>query len=392
MTNGAPLVDLVAETAFWGSAAVVLYTYLGYPLLIVLLARIRPAVSGPRVYWAPPLSVIVAARDEENCIEAKLRNCLALDYPPDRLEILVVSDGSRDRTEDIVTRFADRGVRLLTLPDPQGKAAALNAAVPEARGDILLFTDASEEVAPDAARELVACLADPEIGAASGELHLGSGEGASEGVGLYWRYEKLIRRAESRFDSTVGVTGGLYALRRELFVPLDPRTILDDVAIPMDVVFAGHRVVFEPLAGARDELRGGARQEYGRKRRTLAGNYQLLWLRPELLHPGRNRLFWQLLSHKVGRLAVPHGLAVTLLTSGFLAARGHALFGVFFILQAVFYLLALVGALAPGGGAPWVKIPYTFVVLNLAVVGGLIAFLRGRASASWKAAAPRESA
>ena len=392
MTVGAPLADLLAQAAFWASAVLVLYTYLGYPLLIALAARMRPAPTAPRAYSTPPLTVIVAARDEADCIEAKLRNCLAIDYPPDRLEIIVVSDGSRDRTEDIVASFADRGVRLLALPDPRGKAGALNAAVAEARGEILLLTDASEDVAPDAARELVACLADPAIGAASGELHLSSRGGSSEGVGLYWRYEKLIRRAESRFDSTVGVTGGLYALRRELFVPLDPRTILDDVAIPMDVVLAGHRVVFEPRAAARDELEGGARHEYGRKRRTLAGNYQLLWLRPELLHPGRNRLFWQLLSHKVGRLAVPWGLLVAFLTSGFLAAGGHVLYRVFFGLQAAFYLLALAGALAPQGGARWVKVPCTFVVLNLAVVGGLIAFLRGRASASWKAVAPRGSA
>jgi cellulose synthase/poly-beta-1,6-N-acetylglucosamine synthase-like glycosyltransferase len=392
VTTLAPLGEGLLHAAFWLSATVTAYTYVGYPVLIALLARFRPAVTGPHLYSTPPLTVIIAARDEEDCIEAKIRSCLALDYPSEQLEILVVSDGSRDRTEAIVSGFADRGVRLLRLPEPRGKAGALNAAVPEARGEILLFTDASEEIDPDAAREIAARLSDPQIGAASGELHLDSPGGGTSGVGLYWRYEKLIRKSESRFDSTVGVTGGLYGLRRELFSPLDPRTILDDVAIPMNVVLAGYRVVFEPRARALDTIAGGTRREYVRKRRTLAGNYQLLWLHPELLHPGRNRLFWQLLSHKVGRLAVPWCLLVALVSSAALAASGSPLYRAALALQTAFYLLAIIGVVPAVGKVRGMRLPYTFVVLNLAAVGGLIAFLRGRAGASWKELAPRGSA
>lgn len=387
MTDPVELAGL-AQVGFWTAAAVVLYTYLGYPVLIALAAWLRPAPAGPRGRSLPPLTVIVAARNEEDCIEAKLHSCLALDYPQEHLEIVVASDGSTDRTNEIVEGFANRGVRLLRLDPPRGKAGALNAAVEVAHGEVLLLTDATERLDSAAARELVAALGDPAVGAASGELHLQSGSGSTQAVGLYWRYEKLIRRAESRFDSTVGVTGGLYAVRRELFAPLDPRTILDDVAIPMGVVLAGHRVVFEPRAVAHDDLTGSTGAEYRRKRRTLAGNYQLLWLRPELLHPGRNRILWQLLSHKVGRLLVPWALLVSLLASGLLAAGGHLLFAVLFALQAGFYVLAGVGALAPRW-ATWARFPWTFVVLNLAAASGLVAFVTGRATARWKTAPPR---
>jgi cellulose synthase/poly-beta-1,6-N-acetylglucosamine synthase-like glycosyltransferase len=207
-----------------------------------------------------------------------------------------------------------------------------------------------------------------------------------EGVGLYWRYEKWIRRAESRVDSIVGVTGAIYALRRALYRPLDPRTILDDVAIPMAVVGAGYRVVFEPLAKAYDRLAEDPRAEYRRKVRTLAGNYQLAALYPSLLHPGRNRLFWQFASHKLLRLAVPWCLLALLATSAALAARRSAFFTTVLVLQMTLYVLAFAGWLLKGFGlgSRLLSVPYTFVLLNVAAAASLFGFLSGRTTAAWR--------
>src|SRR5439155_446213 len=214
------------------------------------------------------------------------------------------------------TRLREPAPAVAAAPGPPGKVAALNEAVPLASGEILVLTDARQSLAPDAVRRLVAYFADPTVGAVSGELHLLPSPGSPvEGVGLYWKYEKLIRKAESRFDSTVGVTGAFYALRKELFLPIDPRTILDDVAIPMRVALAGRRVLFAPEARAWDHVEESAAREYRRKVRTLAGNYQLVALYPALLHPLRNRLLWQLASHKLARLAVPWCLLVLFLAS-----------------------------------------------------------------------------
>ena len=372
----------------------VVYAYLAYPALVALAAWLRPAPPVHKAAVTPELTVIIVARNEESCLEDKLLNCLALDYPPDRLEILVASDGSTDRTEAIVEGFRDRGVRLLSLRPARGKAAALNEAVPRARGEILLLTDARQHLAADAARQLVACLADPTVGAVSGELHLRppSAPSPSGGVAVYWSFEKRLRRAESRLDSTVGVTGAIYALRKELFRPLDERTVLDDVAVPMEVVMAGRRVVFEPGAAAWDTIPADPAREYRRKVRTLAGNYQLVRLRPALLDPRRNRLFWQLVSHKLARLAVPWCLLALLASSAVLATSG-ALGRTALGLQLAFYLAALLaGTARPLPPRGWIfrvlSLPYTFVLLNVAAAAALLEVLRGRSTAAWKGGGP----
>lgn len=375
--------------AFWVAAAVVFYTWVGYPALIALLARWRPAPPVRRAKVEPTVSVVIAVHNEEDCIEAKLAGCLALDYPADRLEVVVASDGSDDRTDALVAGYAPGRARLVRRPRG-GKAAALNAGVAEARGEILVLTDAREELDAGAVRALVCDFADPRVGAASGELHLrlpDEPEGG-EGFGLYWRYEKAIRRAESAFDSTVGVTGALWALRRELHVPLDPRTILDDVALPMEVVLAGFRVVFEPGARVYDRISDPPRREYQRKNRTLAGNYQLLALRPALLDPRRNRLFFQLFSHKVARLVVPWCLLVLLLTSASLARGGGWIYVSALLAQLGFYAVAGCGWLRSryGRGPRFLDPAYSIVLLHLAAVAGLFSFLRGGYSRGWKGA------
>lgn len=378
------MTQVVLLAALASASALVLYAYAGYPLLLAVRARFWPAPSVGRDPATPAVTVVMVARDEQATLPAKLQNLLSLDYPADALTVVVASDGSRDETNEIV-RAAGGRVRLVALPASLGKAAALNAALSVCQTDLVVLCDARQRLAPDAVRRLVAVLADPKVGAVSGELHIQSAGGATEGVGLYWRYEKAVRKLESVVDSTVGVTGALYAMRRALFVPLDPRIILDDVCIPMRVVLAGHRVVFEPLACAYDVAVDSPRREYRRKVRTLAGNFQLVALEPGLLDPRHNRLWWQLVSHKLARLAVPWALLVVFAATAALSA--HAAWARFLLGgQVLFYALAGLGSFLERRHVKvgLLSAPHAFVLLNLAAAAALLAFVRGSESSSWK--------
>lgn len=380
---------LSTEGLLWFSAAVVVYSYLGYPALVAALARLLPAPPIGRAPIEPRVTVVIVAHNEEARIEEKLRNCLEVDYPRDRLEVFVASDGSRDGTEDIVRSFAPEGVKLLSLPGPNGKPSAINEAVPRAIGEIVVLCDVRQRLAGSAIRELVAHFADPHVGAVSGELHIPAGADSTsgEGVGLYWSYEKAIRRAESRLGSTVGATGALYAFRKSLFLPIDPRTILDDVAIPMNVARAGYRVTFEPGAAAFDEPAKDAAREYDRKVRTLAGNYQLVALYPWLVDPWRNRLLWQFVSHKLSRLAVPWCLMAFFAASAWLAVQGAPAYRPVVAAQVLFYAMAAAGwGLEKAGRHPrWLSIPCGLTLLNVAAAAALFGFLRGSHKAAWRA-------
>jgi poly-beta-1,6-N-acetyl-D-glucosamine synthase len=342
------------ETVFWVSLGLIAYVYAGYPLVLAAWARVRRRGEALVERPLPPVSIVIAARNEAARIPARLENLLALDYPPDRLEIVVVSDGSTDDTREVVGRYADTephssqaAVRFVEIAR-LGKAAALNAGVAAARHDVLVFADARQRFARDALRRLVAPLADPEVGGVSGQLVLDceadrSASTVRDGVGAYWRYEKWLRARESAIDSMLGATGAIYALRRPCWHPLPEGTILDDVLAPMRAVLDGWRVVFEPGARAFDRTAPDARTESRRKRRTLAGNYQLLALEPRLLVPGVNRVWLQYVSHKIGRLLVPWAL-LALLVASLALARSSPVYLVAVLAQTLFYGMALYGA------------------------------------------------
>ena len=343
------------KVIFWFSFFSIFYTYMGYPLILSVWRRIgkRTTNKGEPL---PSVSIVLAVYNEEKLIERKLRNLLELDYPASLLEIIVSSDGSTDQTEEKVARLQQERVsspalsegpalRLMTGPAHSGKAAALNRAVEHARGEIILFSDARQIFDRKCLLRIVSNFNDPAVGVASGELILVDRPGGKEvaGVGMYWRYEKWLRRMESDIDSMLGATGALYAIRKSLYRPIPSDTILDDVLIPMQAVFEGYRIVFEPEALAYDFVPHRPETEFVRKVRTLAGNYQLLWENGALWSPRKNRVFFQYFSHKVGRLVVPFLLVVLFLSNLFLL-KGFYL--VFLFLQLAWYGLALIGGIS----------------------------------------------
>jgi hypothetical protein len=378
-----------AKLVLWLSATGLAYVYAGYPALVAVWAcwRPRPARRAP---IEPPVSVLIAACDEAARIDARLRNVLALEYPRERLEILVGSDGSTDGTAERARAWQAEGVRVLAFGERRGKPAVLNDLALAARGEILVFGDARQRWAPDAVRALVAGFADPGVGAVSGELILTEDDASvvGEGVGVYWRYEKFIRARESVVDSTVGATGAIYAVRRALFEPIPADTILDDVLIPLGVVRRGHRVVFEPAARAFDRVAATAVEEFTRKVRTIGGTFQLfVSQRRWLLHPGHNRLFVQTVSHKGLRLLSP--LLVLALFVANAALVDHPFYAGLLVAQAAFYAAAGAGAVAGARGRrpALLAVPYVFCLLNDATLIAFARFVRGRQRVTWEPAA-----
>jgi len=366
---------------FWISALVIGYVYIGYPCVIALWARIvdrRPRRAPFAAGQWPSISIVIAARNEAPRLRTRIRNLLDQAYPG-RCEIIVVSDGSTDEPAAALAEFG-AAVRLIELA-PGGKPLALNAGVAASAGEILVFADARQHYAPGALVELVANFADPGVGGVTGELLLDCEQqprdnSVSEGIGLYWVYEKWLRQCESRVWSTLGATGAIYALRRGCWTPLPAGTLLDDVLAPMRAVLNGCRIVFEERAIAHDRVSVDAAAESRRKTRTLAGNYQILWQEPRLLVPIANPVWLQYVSHKIGRLIVPWALIV-LFASTLGLAPEHPAIAVLLAAQGVFYGLAIAEALFHAGKR-YARVAFTFVVLNVSAIAGLAALKRVR--------------
>jgi len=362
---------------FWGAAVLLVYTYAGYAgwLWLRRLWRSRPVRRAP---YTPPLSIVMVVRNEEQVLEMKLKNLLTLDYP--EYQVIVVSDGSTDRTEAILHTYEnDSRLRLVLNKVSQGKASGLNDALQMAQGEIAVFTDARQRIAPEAVRLLAENFADPEVGCVSGELMLGdpSESESSQGIGLYWRVEKLVRDLEAASGSTVGATGAFYSVRRELLTKLPVGTILDDVYLPMQVVRQGKRTVFDIRARAWDSPNLGGEREFARKVRTISGNYQLVQLAPWLLS-SRNPILFEFVSHKLLRLVAPFALGALLLASFTLSGPFYR---VALIAQLLFYamsILALSHRLNGGVLARIASASGAFVLLNGAAVVAFANFVVGR--------------
>jgi poly-beta-1,6-N-acetyl-D-glucosamine synthase len=369
---------LTMKWVFWISVNILAYTYAGYPAWLWLRSRFR-ARPVKAFDDTPSVSVVMVVRNEAGVLEEKLRNLLSLDYPAELIEVIVVSDGSTDSTNDILRRQTTNSrIQAVLSAESRGKAAGLNDAIALAQGDVVLFTDARQKIERGALRLLAAQFADSTVGCASGELMLGNPDSGEvvRGIGLYWRIEKTIREMESASGSVVGATGALYAVRRQLLVPVPTGTILDDVYIPMHVVRQGFRVIFVPSAHAWDVADQGTEREFSRKVRTLTGNYQLVQFAPWLLGSS-NPLRFEFVSHKLLRLFAPFALAAALIAA---LALPEPIYRAALLLQVAFYALGLIAMtkLLKGPLPRVADAASTFVILNSAAAVAFIKFVTGR--------------
>ena len=374
---------------FWASAALIAYIYFGYPLLIRLLASLRPRLVN-KCPAEPTVSILIAAYNEEHDIAKTLKNKLELVYPPDKLQILVISDGSTDATDEIVQDFAQRSggrVQLLRQEPRQGKTSAINKAVELASGDILVFSDANSLYDARALAFLVENFCDPAVGYVTGKMIYTNPDGTliGDGCSAFMKYENYLRAQETRLGSIVGVDGGIDAVRKHLYAPMRPDQ-LPDFVLPLKVAQEGYRVVFEPRALLKEQALGSFNDEYRmRVRVTLRALWALRDMRA-LLNPAKHGIYsLQLLSHKVLRYAAFAPLLVLLVCNALLL-RGGFLYQVLFALQAGFYLMACISPWAAKRGVAGTifTLPYYFVTLNVACAHAFTRFFKGERQILWQ--------
>lgn len=377
----------MARLTFWLAVGLIVYTYVGYSVVILILSRfvrnpIRIAPIEPRVTF------LITAYNEEKNIAAKLEQTLTLDYPRAKLELLVASDGSTDRTDEIVRGFADRGVRLVRVEGRVGKTETQNQAVKQATGDIIIFSDATTRYERSAIRNLVRNYADPGVGAVSGRYEYFNPTGASIGVGsvLFWKYENLIKRLQTDIKTITGCCGCIYSVRRSAYVPL-PADIISDLVEPLKVVEQGYRIVFEPDAIAFEETTEQTQEEFRMRVRVVTRGMRGLLYMKGLFNPFRHAFVtFQLLSHKVLRWMIPLVLLVAFLANLVLAVDGHRFYSATLALQLAFYMLALIGFLVEKRNilAKPLTVPLYFMTVNIAAVVAMYRIWKGYKAVTWE--------
>jgi cellulose synthase/poly-beta-1,6-N-acetylglucosamine synthase-like glycosyltransferase len=387
----------MAEVFFWCAALLLAHTYFLYPLSLFVLDGAAQVVQNIRAMRgggtgrraerkagpAPSVSLVVAAYNEASCIQQKLENSLALQYPAERFELVIGSDGSSDGTDDIVRKCQDARVRLSPAPRA-GKTTVLNRCIPMAKGDIVVLSDANTMIEPEAIERLVRHFEDPEVGAVCGKLKLYNPTKQDYEESAYWSYESLIKMYEGRRGAVVGANGGLYAIRRTLFTELPPSTIVDDFVIPLRILEKGYKVVYEETAVAHEETTEDYGKEFGRRARIAAGNFQSLRMVPGLLLPTAGFPAFAFWSHKLLRWCAPALMGLALVANLFLL--DSMFYRATLLGQTLFYALAYlgkVGALKRGSAKRVASVAYYFVTMNLAIVVGFWRFLRNSQRAAW---------
>jgi cellulose synthase/poly-beta-1,6-N-acetylglucosamine synthase-like glycosyltransferase len=395
------------EILFWMSGGLILYGYVFYPILLLILNRIhgdRPktpaheAKGGAgvdhRPETLPSVSVLIAAYNEEGVIEKRIGNLLELDYPKNKIEIVIASDGSTDGTDDIIKKYSGRGVKLFRVEGRVGKVNVINKAVPDLTGEIIVLSDANTFYMKDAVSKLVRNFEDKSIGCVCGELNFyGENEGEVVSLeGAYWRYEQFLKRNEGSRGSLLGANGGIYAIRKELFVELPPNTIVEDFVLPMKILEKGYKVIYEPEAIAYEETSKKIIQEMERRIRIGAGDFQALMLTWKLLNPMRGFTALAYFSHKVIRWFAPFLLMSVFATNLMLAGlrvsgfAGNEYYLFMLLLQVMFYLTALVGRIFSQTGVrlKFFGLPYYFVSMNIALFLGFIRFCANSQNVAWQ--------
>jgi biofilm PGA synthesis N-glycosyltransferase PgaC len=366
---------------FWLSLSVPVYAYFGYPVVLMLLRAVlyRPVRKQP---FEPSITLLIPAYNEAEHIAGKIRDSLALDYPVQKLEVLVACDGSSDATPQIAESMADGvRVRVLNFPQNRGKISTLNDAARQAKGEIVVFSDATALLYPDSVRWLMTNFADPQVGAVSGRYTVVRADevGIGKSEDFYWKYEAFLKVRESEIDSMLGAHGHLHAIRRELYPYPAPGTINDDYVIPVSVLAKGYRAVYEPKAVVYEEAR--EMTGFGRRVRIMAGNLQQLREIKTLLRPLRLMPLFFFLSHKVSRLLVPFAMVGALVANALLLSSSF--YRTMFGLQILFYGLSIAGALIPLR-PKILLLPYYFSMINAAVFFGVYHALTSRRRMAWK--------
>ncbi len=385
------------KTAFWICLFVVFYTYIGYGILLYLLVCLRRMIQGRRAVSTdesrmPTLTLVVAAYNEQDLIEEKIANTLALAYPAGKLQVLFITDGSSDETPAIVSRYHEQ-VRLLHTPERRGKIHAIHRAMGEVHTDIVVFTDANTMLNSEALLLIARHYSDPAVGAVSGEKRVAvdAVSDATAGEGFYWKYESTLKKWDSELYSVVGAAGELFSIRRALYQPVAGDTILDDFMISMLIAAGGYRIVYEPDAYALETSSASIGEELKRKVRIAAGGIQSVVRLGRLLDPFRYPfLSFQYISHRVLRwTATPFCMIAVLLLNVLIVAQGGGLLYIILLAgQLLFYLSAFLG---------WVMerrkvkikllfVPYYFCMMNYAVLAGIRRYISGRQSAVWEKA------
>jgi biofilm PGA synthesis N-glycosyltransferase PgaC len=389
--------NLIISLLFWISISSILYTYAGYPVLIFLLSKLKPAPIF-QTEGDFTVTLLIAAYNEEREIEEKIRNCLALDFPSGQLQILIITDGSTDRTPDIVKAYMDSGIEHMHRDERRGKMAAINRAMPSVRGEIVVFSDANNHYLPDTIRRLVAPFNDPKVGAASGAKVIQKGDGSlGTSEGAYWKYESFIKKQESRLGSCTSAAGEILAIRKSLYISPPEHIINDDFFIAMQILRQGYRLMYVPEAKSIERVSATAQDEIVRRTRINAGRYQAIAMSGRLLPFHSAVLVWQIISHKFLRPLVPFFMGTALLSNVIAvlyppqtaAGLRPPLSIIFLVAQIVFYGLAITGNLIPSAGkhSPVMNLFYlpTFLMnSNLAALKGFFRFLSGGQSHLWE--------
>jgi cellulose synthase/poly-beta-1,6-N-acetylglucosamine synthase-like glycosyltransferase len=382
------LLQMLCQDLFWLCAGLVLYAYLGYPALIWLLSRLfgrGHTDPGCADHDLPSMSLLIVAYNEEAVIEERVRNALAMEYPAGKLEIVVASDGSSDATTTLVGQYAEQDVRLLDFQERRGKAAVINASLPELHGELVLMSDANTSIDPAAARRLAQRFADPAVGVVCGQLVFKSPQEGSNVDNLYWRYETFLKKAEARLHALLGANGAIYALRRRLFVPIPDDTIVDDLVVPLLVKLQSGCVLgFAEEALAWEDPAGSLGQEFRRRVRLGMGGFQSFGLLWRYLDPRRGWCALAFWSHKVLRWLCPFLLLGMLVISALLAAR--ALYRDLFLGQIAFCGLSLLVPVTVSRvrGLRFLLLTTMFTLMNAALLVGFWRWLSRKPRGMWE--------
>ena len=379
---------ILIKFIFWICLFLTCYTYVFYPVLLVVLSKIFKQKEFDPEQIVPNISIIIAAYNEEKVIESRIENCLRLDYPKEKLEIIIASDGSNDGTCEIVRKYADQGVALYEYKERRGKVNVLNDTVPKAKNEIIVLSDATTVFKANSVMELVQQFRDERVGAICGKLAFDSIDDAGAGQleGVYWKLESLIRRIEGRFGVLIGVTGAFYAIRKELFVPCSKDTIIEDFIIPMRILEKGYKVVYEEKALAAEQVAKHIIQEKKRRIRIGSGDYQALGMLKSMLDIRKGFSSFAFWSHKVIRWSVPFFMIVMFVLNMFLLKE--RLYLAIYALQCLFYTAAFVGQLLSwmGVNVKVFSLCYYFVSMNLALWLGFLQFIAKKHSPTWEIA------